>query len=82
MSLDSSSLEPAKRCGIVLLNSVASQIHVGKVVLAQRKGQRANWLIVNTSSPSNVYDFVGISYAWPRGQKIESTSCEAWDAGL
>jgi hypothetical protein len=36
MSLDSSFLEPAKRCGIVLLNSVASQIHVGKIVLAQR----------------------------------------------
>jgi hypothetical protein len=46
------------------------------------EGQRANWPIVNTSSPSSVYDFVGILYAWPQGQKIESTSRAAWDAGL
>src|ERR1700730_13070701 len=36
MSLDSCSLEPVKRCGIVLPNTVASQIHVGKNGLAQR----------------------------------------------
>ena len=38
--------------------------------------------IVNTSSPLNVYDFVGILCAWPRGQKTELSSREAWDADL